>query len=225
MNKKGLAFSMALLVGAFFLSAAKSKRTKIGAITFVSGSAYVVKNKGPKKVKISMPVRIGQKLKTAQQSLLEITLNNGTIIRLNENTEIKLLGDLENFSPLLIKGQIWNKVKKLSNSDYSYSVKTTVATAAVRGTAFNVSAQDSSTSVALYSGQLDVTKNQEPSGLDNSPHEISGPREVSLTNWIKIDPGQMIQINWDGTYLKSSTPNNPWVDFNQKRDSLMVNPK
>jgi ferric-dicitrate binding protein FerR (iron transport regulator) len=172
-----------------------------------------------------MPVRIGQKLKTAQESKLEITLNNGTILRLDESTEIKLLGDLENFSPLLIKGQIWNKVKKLSNFGDSYTVKTSIATAAVRGTAFNVSAQDSSTSVALYSGQVDVSKNQEPSESDNSPREISGPREVSLTDWIKIDPGQMIQMNWDGTYLKASNPKNPWVDFNQKRDSLMVSPK
>jgi hypothetical protein len=225
MNKKGLVFSMALLVGAFFLSAAKSKPTKIGSITFISGSAYVLKNKGPKKVKVRMPVRIGQKLKTAQQSRLEITLNNGTILRLDESTEIKLLGDLDNFSPLLIKGKIWNKVKKLTNYGDSYIIKTTIATAAVRGTAFNVSAQDSSTSVALYSGRVDVSKNQEPSSVDNSPHEISGPKEVSLTDWIKIDPGQMIQMNWNGTYFKASTPKNSWVDFNQKRDSLMVSPK
>ncbi len=201
---------------AVFLLGARSA-DKIGKVTVVNGGVYEIENKD-KKVKVGKPVFLGDEYKTTAGSVLEITYLNGSVIRLNENGQLKLEGSLTEAKPVVVKGELWSNVKKLNQAKATFDVKTQVATAAVRGTQFNVTvaSNDSSMEVKLFSGKVELM----PSSLVRK--EIAGPQEVTLEQWVAIEPGQLVKMNWDGTFIKEKIPTelSDWVKKNLALDSL-----
>ena len=203
-----------------FTAAAKSKK---GKVTYIEGSAWVIKKNKEKPLKISSRIKPGQVIKTGASSRVEITFPAGHILRINEHSRVTL-GELEGKVKIkLDDGQIWSNIKKLQ-SNTSYEVNTSLATAAVRGTRFDVSVKDSSAAIALLDGSVEVEKNKkEEASPWGPPEEISGPKEVLESEWIRIDPGQLITLNWDGSHVISamdSTETDSWNSFNESRDSL-----
>lgn len=206
--------------------------SKLAKVTYIEGLSELIKNGRTKPLKVNMILKQGNIIKTGVNSSVELTYFNGDVIRLSPNSELVLEGREEGQGqPKLNKGNIWSNIKKLSNSEPRFQVKTSVATAAVRGTTFLVSAQDSSASIHLLDGKIDVGPNKPKASKSTAvawgpPVEIDGPKEVTLDEWISLDPGQMIEVNWDGSYKASefktiNTVDPRWLKMNEDRDKLL----
>lgn len=94
------------------------------------------------------PVSMGDRIETGDADRAEIHFRDGTTLRLGFNTAVELPsatglpGNASNTLQRppevhLLKGQVWTKVRKLTNSP-TYSIRTHGATALARGTEFGV---------------------------------------------------------------------------------------
>jgi hypothetical protein len=200
-----------------------------GKISYLEGSSVYVRNGKEKALRVNTMLKQGDVIKTAVETQLEILFSNGTVLRLAEQSELLLDGTENNPKPQVKKGSLWANVQKMATGEMM--VGTGTLTAAVRGTIFNVEAKDSASSVALYEGKVDVGPASfiqgqapaKPAAAWGPPQEVSGPKEVSLEEWIRINPGQKITVGWGGAYQKEKInpeqdKQNAWIQFNQKRD-------
>ncbi|MGL1937317.1 MAG: FecR domain-containing protein [Fibrobacterales bacterium] len=226
-HKYWFAITLSVLSIVLFVQATSAAR--IGQVTFISGDVFLKQKSGKsKKMKVQFPVKAGQVFITGSESLLEITYSNGTVLRVGENSDVILSGK-NSSAPFLNKGKVWANIRKMSKRNGPFTIQTVTATAAVRGTVFSVEAgADSSATVALFKGTVDVGPSDTTSiAIDSSAHwgppkEIKGPYEVSLETWITLTPGQEIHIKSNGKYNTreiDSTATTQWLDFNKKRDS------
>ena len=132
----------------------------VAVITDHSGTALVFSNDKWKPAEINMPIYEGDGLRTKSDSSLEITFDDATIIKLGPNTDLKLSALKRNqnvattvFS--LIKGKFLAIVDKLKNTDSRFEVHTKMAIAAVKGTEFAITADDSETNLGVFEGAVE----------------------------------------------------------------------
>jgi hypothetical protein len=207
-----------LLIGSWqIVSAAPNAK-----VTLIEGSAKVLKQGKPswRAAKLNMPLQIDDSLKADKESLVEITYQNGAIMRLDELTSccIKKSSDVS-FSTAVPKGNVWVNMKKLTTKKASFEVTTPTAVAAIRGTVFQMqSFSDSSADVAVFNGKVAVGLSDEgkkrakipakksigPPQEVPGPTEVPGPFEVTLDQWRTIVAGQRISIRSNGTYATTS---------------------
>ena len=222
-----------LLISVFVLNA-----DFIGEVDFKMGELKVknVKLKNWKELEEEDPVSVGDTLRTGKESKCEIVLNDGSIIRLNENT-IYSIDAMKNekskviFKGMLIKGQVWTNVDKKDKRERDFEVKTPVAVAAVIGTNYRLNYDGSMTEIAVMEGkvkadlvdekkkELKIGKKKKSFGPKevNAPKEIPGPFEVTLEEWIMIVKGDVIQIDKMGKYnrfrMKVEKLEDEWKQF------------
>ncbi|TSC88798.1 MAG: periplasmic protein [Parcubacteria group bacterium Gr01-1014_3] len=104
------------------------------------------------------------RIKTDATGLAEIHFADGSVARLDSNTELILEDgryDIENQSLVvrinLLLGRVWSKVVGLSTPESAWEVKTSNAVATVRGTAFGMEFTDGISSVIGSENQVAVT--------------------------------------------------------------------
>jgi len=247
--KKITGFSRLLFLGVpallIMYSQAYAGSDEIGEISFILGEVTIISadSIAEKTAEINTCIRTGDKILTAEESRCEIKMKDDSVIRLGENSEFdvnevtvkeKTLGG----KAQLKRGSLWNNLIKLKTGDKSIKVKTPTSVMAVRGTVFRVDSQgDSSTSVLVYEGAVDVHLSEEvkrvvqqtqtrksgpPSRVDG-PSKVPGPYEVTLDQWKKIVAGMQIDVRNDGKYHhfefdKAADSQNDWVRWNQERD-------
>jgi len=200
-----------------------------GKVSYLEGEAYLERNGKPaQKMAVNMKVKKGDKLRTGVESILEVTLSNGTVLRFAEKASGVLDENGANGQVQMKAGKLWANVQKMQKG--GFSVSTPVATAAVRGTVFRVETSDSSgTSVALYEGLVDVgpadsTRIKPAAKAEGGwgpPVQVPGPYEVTLEQWVRLKPGMRIHVQGSGKYATGqidSAENDRWVKFNQQRD-------
>jgi hypothetical protein len=201
----------------------------IGKVSYVEGEVVIVENGKEKQLKVNQKIDLGDQIRTGIESVLEVTYTKGTVIRVGEKSKVTLSGSDVANNVKVGEGRVWANVQKLASGQFR--VTTPVATAAVRGTVFRVeSGDDSSSTIALYEGKVDVgpadtTKikpQAAPSGW-GPPVEVAGPYEVTMETWIKLDPGSEINVRWGGKFAtreinKDEDAANRWIAFNVKRD-------
>lgn len=191
-------------------------------------------------------LRARHEVRVAEKSRVELRLADGSVMRLAENTSLKMSRlmynkktDSKNVKVDLGIGKLWAKVKTLTTADSAVEVKTSNAVAGVRGTVYRVSvAEDKSATVKVYDGSVYVANPPRdpstPAGAAAKPHEVPGPHEVappyhevSMQEWSAIVQAmQQITISPQGV---PSKPENfdpkadadDWVKWNQERDRQM----
>lgn len=94
-------------------------------------------------------------VKTLPASGATVTFPEGTEIRLDENTEIKINSQGENISILQTVGRTWSRVVNLLGI-VDYEVKSTGLTASVRGTAFSTEVVGDTTNLDVDEGSVDA---------------------------------------------------------------------
>lgn len=223
--------SISKSIALLFLVAVVAISGPVGKITYVEGIAVLVAGGKEKQLKVNQKIDLGDQIRTGSESVVEITYSKGTVIRIGENSKIVLSGTEVAANAKVSQGKVWANVQKMAAGQFR--VTTPVATAAVRGTVFRVeAATDSSSTVALYEGKVDVgpadtTKIKAPAPASPSgwgpPVEVSGPYEVSMETWIHLNPGKEINVRWGGKYAtkdidQAGDSQNKWIQFNQKRD-------
>jgi hypothetical protein len=204
-----------LIIGCLCLMVSAQNAAKI---TLIQGKAGIQKkNSNEKRVaKVSMPLQVGDILSTGTETLVEITYNNGEIARIGDKTEFTIVTATDKLVQTQVPlGKVWVNMKKLTSQGREFEMVSPTATAAIRGTVFNMAASgDSSATVSVYNGRVAVGLTGTPNDKTNErdinvhevpgPSEVPGPYEVSMTQWLVIVAGQQITVRADKKYASQA---------------------
>lgn len=231
-----------LVLGLWFTSVMAEK---IGTVTFLLG--------GPNDIQIQksasdpwLPVKLkaaimdGDRIKTLVESRCEITLTDGTIIRIGENSsfhfiDVNLKSSVHKLKAELPQGDSWVNASSTKAAKKDFQLKAPTAVCAIRGTIYRVEA-DSTTTCKVYEGKVDVgpptvwsasmpkEKRIGPPQQVPGPTQIPGPYEVTLEQWQQIVRGQQIIVRKDGKFAKSAFDEkademDEWVKWNKQLDA------
>lgn len=214
-------------------------------VTMIEGTARVVKPGAKSGIRLKTGDRLTTdcEVRVDQRSRVEMKFPDNTVMRLSENSCLKLnqvaFNDktgAKTFKVNLTIGKLWANVKKLVTSDSAVEVHTVNAVAGVRGTVYRVNVEeDTSALVKVYEGAVfvanpphEISKPASPVGGPvpvSGPHEVAPPHhEVTLQEWqVIIQSMQQIAISSQGI---ASQPQNftpaddadDWVTWNQEQD-------
>jgi hypothetical protein len=113
--------------------------------------------------RVNMPVKMGYDLRTFVESSTDIELENGTLIKIGENTVVTLSklvqGGLAGPSSTNLKigtGKIWANVKKLTHIKSEFEFETPTAVASIRGTRLGINVDAHGTAVDVFEGLVQV---------------------------------------------------------------------
>lgn len=239
--------SFLILIAGLTAFSFSPEQISVGKVSFPLGNVLVL-SKGEtrfRKATFNMPVKNGDKVETKKQSRCEITFNDGSIVRIDEQSiytieKAIITDDKKEVESSLSIGKLWANLKKLIRGKDSWKLKSPAAVVAVRGTVYRMNAgADSSTQVLVYDGQVDVrpaTFGAGQSGLGaapgpprqiQAPTQVAGPTQVSMRQWFEIIKAQQqIVVRPDGSYAKSDfnlqeDEKLDWVQWNKKRDAEM----
>jgi len=190
----------------------------------------------------------GEWLKTGFDSKAELSIVDGSLLRIAENSYLQIegldaIGDpIITFKINMFLGRLWAKVKKLRRRS-EFKIKNPIVVAGVRGTTYRMDfLPDSTTRLRVYNGTVAVSneplkarveehgKLQKPHKV-TGPHPVKGPHEVSLKEWFVIVKAQQeLWVGKDGKYKVSvfnlkEDSRDPWVKWNMERDSQMEGKK
>lgn len=214
-----------------------------GVVTYVEGNAELTKKDKnvSEKLQSNVVVYPGDAIKTGADGRVEMIINRETVVRLKENTELKIdaFRDMKkdegktslNFSV----GSVWSKLKKFKDKISRFELELPTAIAGVHGTVYQTTvATDSSAELKVYDGEVAVSgkKQTQPTqslGVHeiSAPYEISGPREVSMQEWTRIVQAmQSITINKNGVPSDPTSfqkaPDDSWEKWNEERDKRIA---
>jgi hypothetical protein len=239
-------FFILLLVATFIVSF-KIEEPAVGKITFPLGNVLLLPKGATRyqKVYLNMPVRNGDKIETKKTARCEITFNDKSIVRIDEQTiytieKAEIGAEKKEVSSFLFLGKLWANVKKLIAGKDSWRLKSPSAVVAVRGTVYRMNSEaDSSSQVLVYEGNVAVSPAAKTTGKQGSitppgkptqvqgPQQVQGPKEVTMGQWLEIVKAQQqIIVKPDGSYAKSEFSMEDdakldWVKWNNERDKML----
>jgi hypothetical protein len=114
----------------------------VGKITNLTGLVDItITGQAARNVVLGEAVNVGDFIRTKSKSKVEITFNEGNILRLSENTRLGITqymsGEKQNSSIFnLFRGKIQNIVKVVGQAGSRYEVHTPTSVCGVRGTTF-----------------------------------------------------------------------------------------
>jgi hypothetical protein len=224
----------------------------IGKVTFPLNRVFVIRSGSSQlqMVNFNMNVFPGDKIETKKESRCEITLNNGSVVRIDENSiytleKVQVSNESIKAESSLGSGKLWSTIKKIFGKDDYFQVKSPSAVIAVRGTIYRVDvAPDSSTQLRVYDGEVEVSPYKPSMGMQegapggeprpigpprdvSGPTTVAGPHDVSEQEWLEIVKAQQqIVVRPDGSFQKSEfnaeqDAQSDWVQWNKKRDEML----
>jgi ferric-dicitrate binding protein FerR (iron transport regulator) len=189
-------------------------------------------------------VQAGERIMTTKTARLEVRLPDGSIIRFDEESDIRLVRAEYNpakakrnvrFS--LVLGKTWANIQEVFGSSKGVQVETENAVVGVRGTVFRLNvALDRSAMVRVYRGSVAVSKPHRVPGPGEvgseiqrvpGPTRVPGPHRVTMQEWVRIvEAMQQITVSREGIPSKPRTFTmeedlNDWVQWNLERDRLI----
>ncbi len=222
MNKKILPMSFVILVS--FLVFTETFAGSVARIEQLTGNVSVLK-KGAEKWRagrMNMPLNVGDALYSKEESIVEIVFVSGAILRMDENTKVTITEETQKgIKTETSLGNVWANMRKLVATKNEFEVATPIAVCAVRGTVFQTATkQDSSTDVSVFEGKVSVKpgsrKDEKKAPDTQGRHEIPGPHEVSLEQWLMIVAGQMISIDRQGVSSEKK------IDMEKVKENIFV---
>ncbi|MEW6042019.1 MAG: FecR family protein [Elusimicrobiota bacterium] len=171
---------ISILLITVFTAVCLSQTYYVAAVYDFTGEVKVFKGKENvwKNAFKYMPLEEKDKIKTDKSSFCDIVLDDGSMIKLNEKTELlikylryELKKQKYRFS--LQTGKLHGAVNKLSTPGSRVSIKTPTSVAAVRGTDFAIIATTESTNIGLFEGKLAVSS-QEAEEEEEEAEEEAG---------------------------------------------------
>jgi len=126
-----------------------------GTVSAMQGDVYLRTSAGDLKIEPDFILQQGDEIVTGSGTYIELTLQGGSHITLGENSSMTVTQMNGDFSFSLALGKYMAKVRNLRKRHFR--VHATFATAAVRGTEFEMEATTSGTSVTVRSGVVEVT--------------------------------------------------------------------
>lgn len=246
MNLK-LIITVSLILAAGVLFSSFMETEAVAKVSFPMGNVLVLKQgeKRMTKATFNMNLYNGDKVKTQPESRCEIKFNDGSVVRIDEQSvytiqKAEVKSDQREVESELSIGKLWANIKKMAKQTDKWSLRGPSAVVAVRGTIYRMDAnEDSTTQVRVYEGSVGVSPPTTPMGAQQTtprvgkpqqvqgPVQVQGPREVSMHEWFEIVKAQQqIFIKPDGSYQKSDfnlvdDAKSAWVKWNLERDKLL----
>ncbi len=215
-------------------------------VTFVQGEVRrQTEAEGPwSALPLGTFVQAGERIMTMKGARLELQLPDKSIIRFDEESDIRLAK--AEYNPAeskrdvhftLMLGKTWANIQEVFGSSNGVQVETDNAIVGVRGTIFRMNvAADRSAMVRVYRGRVEVSKphrvpapGEEGSQIQRvpGPTRVPGPHRVTMEEWVRIvEAMQQITVSPDG--IPSTTRPftmeedlNDWVQWNLERDLLI----
>lgn len=208
-------------------------------VTMVSGTGEIRRASGV--VEPLVPNRFlstGDVIATSADGMAEIIIDNQSVLRLANSTEVKLTAIQESQKntanesrPLvtrlsLVRGKTWAKVQKWAGALVNYQIQLPNAIAGVHGTVFETEAKADSTGVvAVYQGEVGVSNIAKAGKKSLAPTAVDGPKEVAQGEWVKIlKDGMKLDIGKTGVpgqpQAFTADAGSEWVKMNKERDCL-----
>ena len=184
----------ALLVAAALLSPALAMGAA-GTVSFVQGTATrTVEGSPAQPLALGAEINAGDQLHTDPASKLELTLVDGSVLRLDHSSDLKLSqverkADTGNWKvkATLALGSIWARVSKRIGGEQTFEINTTRVVAGVRGTEFVVEANENEHAVMVVEGSVDV---RDPEGHELGPsflHHLDAWKVIRVSAGRKTD--------------------------------------
>lgn len=190
-------------------------------VTMVAGTSSVRHPNGAvEPLKVNQSLGKGDAIITGTDGYAELIIDNQSVLRLNRDTELRLLAVQEPqartakeqrpfYTRLaLVRGKTWTHVQKWAGGIVNYQIQLPTAIAGVHGTVFETEVkQDSSSDVGVIEGEVGVggdSGKAAPPKKNLAPKQVSGPQEVALDQWIRlVKTGMMLSVP------KSGVPGEP----------------
>lgn len=145
------------------LSAAAWAAEPIAEITLVAGSSEVVRaaDKSVVPARADLDLFVGDTVRTKADGKAEIKFGEGALLRLAENTEVKLNQTAQKNTVVVLVGKLWAHIKKLFGRS-KFEIETPAAVAGVRGTTLRVEVPEIGDQVfAVDDGEIEVVADGE----------------------------------------------------------------
>ncbi len=181
------ALSGALLLGTAALAQGDAVTERAMTASIVDGTVTVQRGDGSAQpLAQGTPLREGDVIQTGADSRLEISMSDGSTLRLGEKAKFELRVAATTgkaFTARLWLGAVWAKVHKLLQ-DESFHVETENAVAGVRGTEFLVEAGGASRddNVRVYEGSVEVRDHG-----GEWMHRLEAGHELSVRRGLRPD--------------------------------------
>ncbi len=219
---------------ALALAAAARAETPAATVSFLDGEALRTAGGKSERLAQGSALREGDEVETRKRTRLELTLADGSVVRMGPLSRATLetaafgksAGDRKVSARLLV-GNVWANVAQAVGGDSRFEVRTENAVAGVRGTTFRVdAAHDRSVVVRVYSGTVAVAGG----GLPRPEHkpggprrQVEGPQEVTREQWEKIVTTMMeVRVSAAGQPEEprafALAADDEWETWNRERD-------
>jgi len=232
-----------MILGGLVFSLA-SDGDKKGLVTYADGQVKrrPVETESWTNAPVNTDVLSGDMVRTYRRSCAEIDLAQLDIIRLAPRTAIHIEKLYEETKDKKVstkikleEGELWASVHEIEMNT-EFDVSAPIAAAAITGTTLRmVVADDSTTQLKVYNGEVSITNAPEKKDLKpisivphqiKGPTQIPGPHEVSLEEWVYIVKSmQQITIDRQGKVMSTGEfssedkdEQNSFVKWNLKRD-------
>ncbi len=195
-----------VLIILFFLPemAFCEKNAPLGKVTYISGQAHIkAKNQEEwKKLEMEMNIHNQDNIKTADRSRCEVSFLKKKVIRIGDNSDIKITKDPAGIDKVKItKGDIWLSVH-LPDIESAITVETPSTACSIRGTVYRLTCDDNHTTYRCYQGKIEV----EPI--------LNKNRTMPENNFlVNMGEGLIIVINFEKYKQKEETA---FMDFLEK---------
>lgn len=141
---------------------AKQKAQVVAVVIFKTGNAQYAraKKKSWHAVFVKLGLYVEDQIKTAAYASVHLQLSNRAVLRIQPESHIivnKVERDGDNTIFTMDQGRIFAYVQGLKKGNSGLQIRTPSAVAAVRGTVFDLSADDKSSGLACHEGQVDVS--------------------------------------------------------------------
>jgi hypothetical protein len=221
----------ALAVG---LAAAPRGAAPAATVTFLDGQASRTAEGKTEALAQGSALHEGDRVETRKRTRLELTLADGSVVRLGplsratlETAAFGQSPEERKVSARLVVGNVWASVARAVGGEARFEVQTENAVAGVRGTTFRVdAAHDKSVVVRVYSGTVAVAGG----GLPRPEHrpgeprrQVPGPEEVTREQWERIVTSMMeVRVSASGLPEEPRSfalaRDDPWETWNRERD-------
>ncbi len=218
---------------------AEAKNPVIGTVTYLRGEVFRSSSGSSnwRPAKAEMKLREGDRLQTKKSARVEATLNDGSVVRLGQNTQLSLKkvvtndrGQRKSVKAKLFFGKIWAGVKKAVGAETEFTVTTDHAVAGVRGTRFETIASKTGSSVKVYSGAVLVSNKPSYAIKGHTKDkrvQVAGPQLVSKKKWKELVAGamQVVKVSASGAmqpptaFVLADAGDGDWEAWNSERDA------
>ncbi len=153
-------------------------------VNSVFGGAKVISQKGERQLALGDTIAQNDTVLTGSSSIIDIVYGTSGIIRINENSQVKMTslfgGEGANQSRMdMANGKVFVTVSKLAKGS-SFEVASPTTIAAVRGTSFRVTADETSSRIDVLSGRIKVNPVKEGKVIEDVETIIESNSTVSL---------------------------------------------